>query len=254
MLRLSKNAGFTLIELLIVVAIIAILAAIAVPNFLEAQTRSKVSRVHSDLRSLTTAIESYYVDHNNYVLPSYEDGEYTGWTGKGSDDYGGFFHMLSTPVAYMANPYIVDPFSKSEHKDTPAEFVRYHGFSRDMITGYLTSPTETDEPDTYGDLSDEATALDNVQWWILWSVGPDVKVAQVGDPLADWYTHFGKITQVDLDEGDVPDIVYDSTNGSLSSGELFRIGGGIASNSFADDEDGSGVPEFQSLLLNALGE
>ncbi|MBX7246976.1 MAG: type II secretion system protein GspG, partial [Candidatus Sumerlaeaceae bacterium] len=58
--------GFTLIELLIVVAIIAILAAIAVPNFLEAQTRSKVSRTQSDLRSLATALEAYRVDNNGY--------------------------------------------------------------------------------------------------------------------------------------------------------------------------------------------
>ena len=58
--------GFTLIELLIVVAIIAILAAIAVPNFLEAQTRSKVSRVKADQRSITTALESYVVDTNKY--------------------------------------------------------------------------------------------------------------------------------------------------------------------------------------------
>src|SRR5690349_9257970 len=58
--------AFTLIELLIVVAIIAILAAIAVPNFLEAQTRAKVSRVKSDQRSLATAIESYRVDNNEY--------------------------------------------------------------------------------------------------------------------------------------------------------------------------------------------
>ena len=48
--------AFTLIELLIVVAIIAILAAIAVPNFLEAQTRAKVSRNKADMRSCTTAL------------------------------------------------------------------------------------------------------------------------------------------------------------------------------------------------------
>ena len=60
--------GFTLIELLIVVAIIAILAAIAVPNFLEAQTRAKVSRVKSDIRSLATAVETYFIDAGKYPL------------------------------------------------------------------------------------------------------------------------------------------------------------------------------------------
>ncbi|MGF1573335.1 MAG: prepilin-type N-terminal cleavage/methylation domain-containing protein [Sumerlaeia bacterium] len=58
--------GFTLIELLIVVAIIAILAAIAVPNFLEAQTRSKVSRTLADMRTVRTAIEVYALDYNKY--------------------------------------------------------------------------------------------------------------------------------------------------------------------------------------------
>ncbi len=58
--------AFTLIELLIVVAIIAILAAIAVPNFLEAQTRAKISRVQSDQRTYATALETYYIDNNSY--------------------------------------------------------------------------------------------------------------------------------------------------------------------------------------------
>lgn len=58
--------GFTLIELLIVVAIIAILAAIAVPNFLEAQTRSKVSRVKADMRTIATGLEIYRLDNNDY--------------------------------------------------------------------------------------------------------------------------------------------------------------------------------------------
>ena len=61
-----KSRGFTLIELLIVVAIIAILAAIAVPNFLEAQVRAKVSRAQNDMRMLATAIESYHVDNACY--------------------------------------------------------------------------------------------------------------------------------------------------------------------------------------------
>lgn len=60
-----KNQGFTLIELLIVVAIIAILAAIAIPNFLAAQTRSKVSRTKADMRTIAVALESYFVDNNH---------------------------------------------------------------------------------------------------------------------------------------------------------------------------------------------
>ncbi len=58
--------AFTLIELLIVVAIIAILAAVAVPNFLEAQVRAKIARVKTDMRTLGTALESYRVDNTGY--------------------------------------------------------------------------------------------------------------------------------------------------------------------------------------------
>lgn len=57
------SAGFTLIELLIVIAIILILIAIALPNFLEAQTRAKVTRARAELRTLAIAIESYGIDH-----------------------------------------------------------------------------------------------------------------------------------------------------------------------------------------------
>ena len=65
MVRL-RNSAFTLIELLIVVAIIAILAAIAVPNFLEAQTRAKVSRAKADMRTEATALETYNIDWGTY--------------------------------------------------------------------------------------------------------------------------------------------------------------------------------------------
>ena len=94
-----KRRGFTLIELLIVVAIIAILAAIAVPNFLEAQTRSKVSREKSDLRTLATAWESYRVDYNRYP-PDWDSGEmgYNPHPGEW-----GTYISVTTPVAYTTS-------------------------------------------------------------------------------------------------------------------------------------------------------
>ncbi len=59
--------SFTLIELLIVVAIIGILAAIAVPNFLNAQIRAKLARCEADMKALETAVESYRIDSNQYI-------------------------------------------------------------------------------------------------------------------------------------------------------------------------------------------
>lgn len=62
----KKSKGFTLIELLIVVAIIGIIAAIAIPNLLNAIDRGKQKRTMADMRSIGTSVEAYSVDTNIY--------------------------------------------------------------------------------------------------------------------------------------------------------------------------------------------
>jgi type IV pilus assembly protein PilA len=64
--RLNRKEGFTLIELMIVIAIIGILAAIAIPQFSAYRTRSYNSAAQSDLRNMATAQEAYYVDESRY--------------------------------------------------------------------------------------------------------------------------------------------------------------------------------------------
>jgi prepilin-type N-terminal cleavage/methylation domain-containing protein len=63
----KKRGGFTLVEIMIVVAIIALLAAIAVPGFLRARKRSQATRILNDLRMIDSAVDQYAIETNRKI-------------------------------------------------------------------------------------------------------------------------------------------------------------------------------------------
>jgi len=202
---MSQNPkAFTLIELLIVVAIIAILAAIAVPNFLEAQTRAKVSRVRADMRSIATALESYRVDSNNYPGPyDYNDPPSDGWGGfsqnSGAPGDSGFHarvsSSLTTPIAYIAS-LPLDAFDSSQTDNTmPQE--TWNRFRYWNFPYFRENPVYANLGPTTGFGRNEAAAGQ----WLFYSIGPD---------------------QDQGNEGAGFHVDYDPTNGTLSIGNIFR--------------------------------
>ncbi len=89
-----NHKGFTLIELLIVIAIILILIAIALPNFLEAQLRARVVRTEADMRSIGIAMNAYYLDFGQY--PPDHDPDVK------SINENGLF-QLTSPIQYLTS-------------------------------------------------------------------------------------------------------------------------------------------------------
>ena len=129
--------AFTLIELLIVVAIIGILAAIAVPNFLNAQIRAKVARTVSDMKALVDGFQMYYLDRGDWV-PDY-DGLGLG-SGFGSEAR--TYYALTTPVAYM-NQIPLDVWVRTDQfveiQGKKEKFYEYWGHRSGDDTRFLLS-------------------------------------------------------------------------------------------------------------------
>ena len=80
----KRRGGFTLVEIMIVVAIIALLAAIAVPGFLRARKRSQASRIINDLRLIDSAVDQYAIETNKTSGSSVAVTDWTNYLKKGS--------------------------------------------------------------------------------------------------------------------------------------------------------------------------
>jgi len=221
-MKMSK--GFTLIELLIVVAIIGILAAIAIPNFLQAQTRAKVSKAQGEAQELATSIESFYIDNNAYPWAA-DDANRTSLvpvTGNKGNKIGGGTAAnpgITNPIAYMTS-LPMDPFKAGEKLVTG---IGYWG-----ATGGKWEPME-DRAYAYG--------TDAVSVWIVASLGPDLDadincevIQSLETPwtIGDWntFTNYGSIDgAVTAPTGFANQrITYNPANGTKSGGDVWRKG------------------------------
>lgn len=229
-----RGRGFTLIELLIVVAIIAILAAIAVPNFLEAQTRSKVSRTLSDMRTIRTGLESYAVDNNKYPETDVAVGTPGNNVGTvinadPANPQATFFNppqgrrslfRVTTPISYLSS-FPVSPW-KEKYGVAPGSLKIAQVFKTYLYVRRLQTPANGEAlaagtVDTSADYAgDRRTYVEfgalrppteyTRGEWLLKSVGPDAvdnreSVANGGS-------------------GSTGARVYDSSNGTISAGDI----------------------------------
>lgn len=209
--------AFTLIELLIVVAIIAILAAIAVPNFLEAQTRAKVARVKNDLRTMATAIESYQIDHNKpppqsksgaagvgvfapVIDPSYP-------TVKGT---GTLTFAITTPISYLTSFMFMDPFViNSPLTRIDERLYTYQAYQWKWPESGAGGSTASTAP-TIAEGGNQG--LTGLQWqelygrWMTMSIGPD----------RNFYNQTAQSSPAPIT------LPYDATNGTVSPGNIHR--------------------------------
>ncbi len=196
--------AFTLIELLIVVAIIAILAAVAVPNFLEAQVRAKVSRVKNDMRSLATAMETYRLDSSGYpeyaviVTPPGTDIQDPARV-HGQDYFEHFSRVpglcITTPVAYMST--IPPDVFAVKRFEGPEPQVWDYSYKNSRQNSRIFSGDRSQEP-WLGPNGEKL--LKDWGEWRLSSGGPD------GTRISDIKANR----------------IYDPSNGTTSAGDIVR--------------------------------
>jgi prepilin-type N-terminal cleavage/methylation domain-containing protein len=222
-MKKNSDSGFTLIELLIVIAIILILIAIALPNFLEAQMRAKVVKSRGNMRSIETAMLSLSIDMGS-VHPDFNDigsdraevrelvhrirargrcsnptrvcgctctswtaalGSAVGFVVSGRDYYCPGIHCpLTSPINYMTEAETIDPFGGGL---LPHGYDSYPGGTGNFIMSY----------------------------GALFGIGPDMIAG-------NWRR--GRDDSVDVNgDGTTDALPYNPTNGTKSKGEMWRV-------------------------------
>ncbi|MEI7633787.1 MAG: prepilin-type N-terminal cleavage/methylation domain-containing protein [bacterium] len=202
----KRASGFTLVELLIVAAIIAILAAIATPNFLLAQTRSKVARAKADLRAIASGVEMYRSDQNRYPPAR----TYCAGMQANQDEHNILPPELTSPVPYLSNRYC-DVFNGGGREGRRYKYIAPgFGWSNEVQTILaLWIPRDfplDGGPSTDIPYFDEQSAPAK---WALWSVGP------IG-PMSFWDSDASHLPVP-------PRTWYDPTNGTMSAGVVTRL-------------------------------
>ncbi len=231
--------GFTLIELLIVVAIIAILAAIAVPNFLEAQVRAKVSRCKADQRTMATAMEAYFVDYNVYTRDSDSSLDFLDVGPEALDPTSTSYSlcangalMLTTPIAFL-NELLDDPFANSVAVEGAGARGYRIGSGSWSYAGSGSDVINNDDDQLAHEVFNLVGAKPT---YVIIGVGPDGSRARMA------YKCFPYMSNYEHDEGGISEGIasdhspqplcftdYDSTNGTVSIGDIYKFGGSYRS-------------------------